>query len=186
MTSDHRPIRTSLLVGMLGALAGTAVALAPEWYGAHPVVRFGMVWLMTAGYALLLARWGQKRLSAVFFPLIVLGLWGWQLPSGRGFIVMALATLSWIRSGVCFQAAPGRAVMREILLCGGGAWLAAAPASGSALSWGLGIWLFFLVQTLFFVAGEPGETGGGGGTANGGDDPFERARRRAERILARY
>ena len=56
------------------------------------------------------------------------------------------------------------------------------PASGSPLWWALGIWLFFLVQTLFFVVGESG----GIRPAGAGEDAFERARREAERILARY
>ncbi len=179
MTIDHRPIRATLLMGILGALAATA--LAAHWPGMSPAGRPVMVWLLTAGYALLLVRWGRRRLSAVCFPLIVLGVGGWYLSSGRGFIVMALATLSWIRSGVCFPAPPGRGVWREVILCGGGAWLAAAQASGSALSWGLGIWLFFLVQTLFFVVGKPE---GARMAADDREDPFERARRRAERILA--
>ena len=183
MTNNHRPIRTTLLVGILGALAGFAGTLVPEWTGAHSAIRLGVVWLLTAGYALLLARWGRQRLSVVFFPLIVLALWGWHLPFGRGFITLALATLSWIRSGVCFPAPPGRALIREVIVCGGGAWLAAAPASGSALSWALGIWLFFLVQTLFFAVGESERARTAG---DGGEDRFERARRKAERILARY
>ncbi len=106
MIDDHRPIQTTVLMGILGGLAGFAGALVPEWHGAHPVIRLGIVWTLTAGYALLLVRWGRQRLSAVFFPLIVLGLWGGQQPCGRDFIVMALATLSWIRSGVCFPAPP--------------------------------------------------------------------------------
>ncbi|MDJ0720159.1 MAG: hypothetical protein QNJ04_00930 [Desulfobacterales bacterium] len=183
MIEDHRPIRTTLLMGILGGVAGFASALIPEWHGAQPAIRLGIVWTLTAGYALLLVRWGRQRLSVVFFPLIVLGLWGGQLPSGRGFIVMALATLSWIRSGVCFPAPPLRGLLREVVLCGGGAWLAAAPASGSALSWGLGIWMFFLAQTFFFAVGDSGRGSVG---VNDRKDRFERARRQAERILARY
>ena len=56
------------------------------------------------------------------------------------------------------------------------------PAFGSPQWWSLGIWLFFLVQTLFFVVGESG----GIRPAGAGEDAFERARREAERILARY
>ncbi|MHC1728397.1 MAG: hypothetical protein AB9866_20740 [Syntrophobacteraceae bacterium] len=50
-----------------------------------------------------------------------------------------------------------------------------------AAAWALGVWMFFLVQSLYFVL-----------TGNAGDleeaetvpDPFEKARRQAEEILS--
>jgi hypothetical protein len=141
-----------------------------------------MLWLWTALYALLLVRWSRRGLLEVLFPLAVLGLWGWHLPQAPGTVVMALAILSWVRSGICFPVPPGRAALREALVCGGGGLLVAALAPHSTLSWALGIWLFFLIQTLFFVVFE---TGMRGSAARAAEDPFERSRRLAEEILAR-
>ncbi len=182
MKSASRPIRTTILVGGLGALVWLLGDLALGWHWARPTVRFGMLWLLTAGYALLLVRWSRRGLVAVIFPLMVLGLWGWYRPHAAGTLMMAAAVLSWVRSGVCFPAPLGRALMREALLCGGGL-LAVALVPASALSGAVGVWLFFLVQALFFVVVE---TAVSWQAAEAIEDPFERSRRRAEQLLVRY
>jgi hypothetical protein len=181
MKPGARPIRTTLMIGGLGALAWMLAAPALGWYGYHPLLRFGVLWLLTGLYALLLVRWSRRGLAGVIFPLVVLGLWGGLRPQAPGTVVMALAVLSWVRSGICFPVPPGRAALREVLVCGGGGLLVAVLAPNNTLSWALGIWLFFLVQALFFVVFE---TGGRAPDTRAAEDPFERARRLAEEILA--
>ena len=95
--------------------------------------------------------------------------------------MVALAILSWVRSGICFPAAPGSAIGREVVVCGGGL-LAVALIPGHSLSWAVGIWVFFLVQALFFVGFE---TGGDRRREKTSANAFERARHRAEKILNR-
>ena len=94
-----------------------------------------------------------------------------------------LAILSWVRSGLCFPGPPGRVVVREALICSGGGILVQALMTHNAVSGALGIWLFFLVQALFFVRFD---TGNVDFAAEAAEDPFERARQRTEDLLARY
>ncbi len=182
MISAPRPIRTTLLLGGLGALVWLAGDLALGWHWSRPMMRWGAVWLMIAGYALLLVRWSRRHLAAVMFPLVVLGVWCWYRPQAPGVPMMALATFSWVRSGVCFPRPTGRALLREALISGGGGVLVAVLAPTSAWSWALGIWLFFLVQALFFVVFEPDAERAAASLA---EDPFECARRQAEELLAK-
>ena len=180
MTCRPRPIRTTLLVGGLGALGWIMGDRVLGWYwAAHPLVRFSLIWLLTAGYALLLVRWCRRPLTAVIFPLTVLGLWAWQGPTTGSALVMALATLSWVRSGICLPVRAHHALMREALFCGGGGVLVATLVSDRALSWALGIWLFFLAPAMFLVVFDTGMVP----PAETQTDPFERARRRAEHLL---
>ncbi len=84
------------------------------------------------------------------------------------------------RSGVLYRARPARALVAEVALVGAGLWLARAWFDGSALSGALAVWGFFLVQSLFFLAGGVGERPE---AAEG--DPFDRARERALALLNR-
>jgi hypothetical protein len=181
MNRDPHPIRTTLLVGGLGALAWLLADLALGWQASRPLWAF-VLWLLTVLYACLLASWSGRGWTAVLFPLAVLGLWGWQRPYAGDTVVVALAILSWVRSGVCFPGAPVPAILREAAICGGGGLLAAALIPDRALSWAVGIWLFFLVQALFFVFFEADADRRREKTEI---DPFERALRRAEKILER-
>jgi hypothetical protein len=61
---------------------------------------------------------------------------------------------------------------------GGGA-LVAYFAPYSPVTWGLGIWMFFLVQSLYFLVMTDSDTGGKPMNA----DAFDEARVRAEGIL---
>lgn len=176
------PIRTTVVVGGLGALAWLGSDLAMGWHAGRASLLFGLTWSLAALYALLLVRWSGRGWTAVCFPLVVLGMWGWHRPYAGDTVVVALAILSWVRSGVCFPVAPGAAILREVLVCGGGGLLGAALLTENTLSWAAGIWLFFLVQALFFVFFETGAERRREKTAA---DPFERARRRAAKILDR-
>jgi hypothetical protein len=70
----------------------------------------------------------------------------------------------------------------ELLLCFLGAVLVHVFTPGSMFGWALGVWMFFLVQALYFVfieyAGNIEEE-----TAQ--MDPFEQANRQAETILSK-
>jgi hypothetical protein len=97
------------------------------------------------------------------------------------FLLMVLIVISWVRSGICFQQ-PG--VMRlavELLLCFLGAVLMHRLTPGSVFGWGLGVWMFFLVQALYFVFFAPADNQQ---EESSRLDAFERASRQAERILS--
>ena len=177
----NRPIRTTVVFGLLSALLIFPVVglLADRWGGG---LGFKLaLWLDLALYSVLLVRWSKARLLPALFPLGLLlaaALWPW---SRAGFFLLGLGGLSWVRSGICFQAPPLRLLTAETIAMGGGAGLVALLAPGSALTWALAIWLFFLVQTFYFyimpgLAESPAK-----GPAQ---DPFEAAREEAEKMLA--
>ena len=181
MSRHQRPVFATVLLGGLGALSWRWAELAVGWHAHRSALLFSLLWCLLVLYALLLVRWSGRGWAAVIFPLAVLGLWGWQRADAGEGVVAALALLSWVRSGICFPVAPGPAIGREVAV-GGGGLLAAALIPGHSLSWAAGIWVFFLVQALFFVCFE---TGADRRREKSAANAFERARHRAEKILDR-
>ena len=179
MNSDQRPVQTTLILGGLGGLAFLAAGVLGVGFGLWPWMAFGIVWCLTAAYALALVRWSGRSLTAVLFPLLVLGGIGAVLPRAGATFVLALGVLSWIRSGVCYPRAPFQALFREMLLCGGGGLVLAFWDPMTPLAWALGIWLFSLVQALFFILFEQASLS----ADTPPPDPFDQARRRIEELL---
>ncbi len=175
-----RPVRTTLVFGAASALAVISLA-----WGLAGLVGWSravtlMLWADLSLYALLLTRWSARGTAPVLFPLaLLLGAALW--PGGIGaFLLLGLGALSWIRSGICFTGAPLRAAAAEMLTCAGGAGLVALLAPGSPIAWAAGVWLFFLVQALYFFLvpshGPPA-------AARPAADPFVQAHREALRVL---
>jgi hypothetical protein len=92
---------------------------------------------------------------------------------------LALFILSWIRSGICYPRSGFQVLFRETLLCGGGGLVLAFWGPSVPLSWALGIWLFSLIQALFYILFEPGTPA----PDNPAPDPFDQARRNIEELL---
>jgi hypothetical protein len=176
----NRPVRSTLVFGFISALA----VMPAAWLLAAPVgwpMAFKLaLWTDLLVYAMLLARWGGKGLPAIAFPIaLMLGAAVWP-GVYTGFFFLGLGVLGWIRSGICFSGTPVRAVAAEIVTLSGGAGLVALLGPGSTVTWSMGIWLFFLLQALYFfivpAAGQPD-------TVRPVQDPFEQAHREALRVL---
>ena len=167
-----------------GLLAGTsfipivmAMSSVMEWTAAFRMA----MWLVLAGYLAMLTRWGRVNLLSIVFPLLLLlplVFWG---ETNSGFLILALGVLAWVRSGVCFQGGLLKTVVTEVALCCGAGALVAFFTPHSTITWGVAVWLFFLVQSIYFVFfadfGEKEEE-------QAECDPFHQARARAERILS--
>jgi len=178
MNADHRPVRTTILLGGMGALAWIVADGVIGGYWAWPLIAFGIIWFMSASYAVALVRWSGGGILASVFPLLVLGVLGVVMPRSGLAFGMALVVLSWIRSGICFPRSPLVSLFRELILCGGGGLVVALWGPPTPLSWGLGIWLFSLVQALFFILFEPVSL-----SSAAAPDPFELALHRIENLL---
>lgn len=175
-----RPVRTTLIYGIISAMAVMPVA----WLIAGPMgwpMAFKLaLWVDLFIYAMLLARWSGKGPGTIVFPITLL--LGTALWPGvySGFFFLGLGVFSWIRSGICFSGTPIRAVAAEIITVAGGAGLVALLGPVSTITWAISIWLFFLVQALYFFiipATAPSTT------VRTVEDPFEQARREAQRVL---
>jgi len=182
MVISQHPIRTTIFFGLICGLSFIPANLALNYLLRGPSVINLTLWLYTAGYALLLGRWSKKPILSAGFPLLFLFVTSFLVDSISAFYLLSLVVISWIRTAIYFKN-PGRIKLVVELLLGilGGIPLA-VYTPGSAFAWMLGIWMFFLIQSLYFVIFEnraimmpqdQSET-----------DLFERVSRKAEAILS--
>jgi len=182
MTLSGRPVRTTIVFGLLAALAAAPLLTALELFVHGPRALGLTVWLALAVYGLLLARWARTGILGILFPLLVLLLFALTGDSLPLLLLLAAGILAWIRSGVCFPGRPVRTAAAELLLSLGGGALVLSFHPASPLTWALGLWMFFLLQSLYFpLSGHALE---GAEEGAGPEDPFEQARAQAERILS--
>ncbi len=145
--------RSRALAGFcLGAAVLYAAAIAPTWARGAAVAAAGG--LAAAAVALLADRPSEAILGAA--------------------LILAVA-----RSGFLYRGRPARTLVIEGGLVLGGLLVARALAGPTLLGAGLAIWAFFLVQSLFFLAGGVRERA----PEEPRIDPFERARKRALALM---
>ena len=198
MKISRRPMIATILYGLMCGVVFIPVSVVLSYMISWPEAFRLTIWSYVALYGLLLTRWGKRNPISIVFPLLTLFIFVFWGNSTSAFLLLALGILSWIRSGICFRKPLVQMLGVELLVSiGGGALVTyCAPhstliwASGGAsvaylaphstLTWAMGIWLFFLVQSLYFVLT---------GDARSEEDklrldPFDEAKRQAERILS--
>ena len=180
MKKIKHPVRHTVFYGLACGLSFVPLSLTLNAFVLWPSAVCLTLWLFLAGYAILLSHWRNMAVISSVFPLLLLVPVIFLTDSIMLFFILALLVISWIRSGICYQRPAVTGLAVELLLCFLGAVLVQVFTPGSVSSWALGVWLFFLVQALYFVFFEP--------TANRREEPalmdaFERASRQADRIL---
>ncbi|MFC1523342.1 hypothetical protein ACFL6N_00990 [Thermodesulfobacteriota bacterium] len=179
MKSTHRPVRTTIVYGLI-----CAALFIPLTFFLGPLLYWSKtlnitLWLFLAGYAFLLARWGRKGPAVIAFPLmLLLAVVFWGLPISA-YLILSLGILSWVRSGICFTHSFFRMLVAEICVCLGGAALVAGFSPHSTYSLAIGIFLFFLIQSSYFLIFIPGDER----EKDIVTDPFDQARQDLEKIL---
>ncbi len=164
------------LVAALAAVPWTMVTVPILWpftavaaYAAAAVVLY-VVWIapsLSRGLRIGALAGLLAAVSAVLAP-------------GLSEALLAMAViLAVARSGFLYRTRPARALILEGGLVVAGLFFARTLAGSTSLGMGLGIWGFFLVQSLFFLAGgvdrrQVEEPGG---------DRFDRARRQVLALL---
>jgi hypothetical protein len=181
MKITRRPMLTTILYGLLGGISFVPTVMVISSFLYWSTAFRLAIWLFLAGYLVLLTKWGRASLLSILFPLLLLFLLVFWGDTNGAFLFLALGVLSWVRSGICFQGGLLKTLLAEFALCLGGGALVAFFTPHSAVTWGLAVWMFFLVQSLYFVffrdIGEAAEE-------KMKLDPFELARSQAERVLA--
>ena len=175
-----RPVRTTLVFALISALATVPLFQGLAGFIGWSMAFRLMFWAELLIYGLLLARWSGKGPGPMLFPMGLLLAVSLLPGINTAYVFLALGVLCWIRSGICFSHAPLRAIAAEALCIGGGAGLVSLLRPDSALTWAIGIWLFFLVQTLYFFIVPLSNTNAVGQPTT---NAFETARREAQRIL---
>ena len=180
MKGLKHPIRNTIFYGLFCGLSFVPLSLIfnalISWSSAVGLT----LWLFVSCYAVLLSRWSNTALISIVFPLLLLVPTIFLMDSMVLFFLLALIVIAWIRSGICWQKPGAIRLAVELLLCFLGAVLVHVLTPGSMFGWALGVWMFFLVQALYFVFLGPAD-----------DqqeefikiDAFERASGQAERIL---
>jgi hypothetical protein len=180
MKSIAKPIRSTIVWGLLSGLFYLLLNVPANAFIAWPMGDQLLLWALLTGYGILLSRWAYRPLSSVAWPSILLLFASLLIQSTAAFIWVALGILSWMRSGICFNRTPvGKRLAAEIGLGLGTGLAVSAVLPAATLTGALGVWLFFLIQALYFVLfeyhSEP--------TTRVETDPFEKAKMAAEQIL---
>jgi len=168
MKITRRPMFTTIIYGLL---AGTSFI---------PMVMV-MSNLIHWTAAFRLAIWLVLALFSLLFPLLLLLLLVFWGDTNSAFLFLALGVLSWVRSGICFHGGLLKSLVTEAALCFGAGTIVVFFTPHSTITWGVAVWMFFLVQSVYFVVfadfAEKQEV-------QVELDPFHQARTRAERILS--
>ena len=181
MKSKTTPIRSTIVWGLIGGLfyipLCSVLSLMVFWpLGVHLTL-----WILLTGYAVLLSRWASRPISSIGLPLLLFLLSAFLIESATVFLFTALIMLSWIRSGICFKGKPlAKRLAVETGLGLGSGLLVFGAVPGVTMVWALGVWLFFLIQALYFVLLEYQSDP----QIKIEIDPFEKAKMAAEKILS--
>lgn len=180
MKKIKHPVRHTVFYGLACGLSFVPLSLTLNAFFVWSSAVCLTLWLFLAGYAILLSHWRKKALISSVFPLLLLVPTIFLSDSMVLFFILALMVISWIRSGICYQRPGVMGLAVELLLCLLGAVLVQVFTPGSAAAWALGVWMFFLVQALYFVFLGPVDDQQEESIKT---DAFERASGQAERIL---
>jgi hypothetical protein len=145
------PITATLLfaAGAAGVVAA-AMSLPPVLISRGTTLNAAL-FVCLAAYAALLAGLSGRDLRALFAPVMILAALLASAGSVAGFVIPAAAALCWIRSGICFPGPPARRIVAEALTAATGLALVAGLRPVGLTGWTLGLWLFFLIQALYFA-----------------------------------
>lgn len=179
------PVAATIGFGLICGLSFIPLCLGLNVIVSRPNAFCLTIWLFAAGYSILLKSWSSQQSSAIVFPMLVLLLTVFLVDSTAAFFLLMLAVTGWIRSGICFPEKRGLKLAIEFLLGAAGGALAALCAPKTLFGWALGVWMFFLLQSLYFVIFE-NRTIAPENKREFGIDPFERASRQAEAILENW
>ena len=180
MKGLKHPIRNTIFYGLFCGLSFVPLSLTLDTVITWSSAFYLALWLFISGYAVLLSRWSNTALTSIVFPLLLLVPTIFFIDSMVLFFILALMVISWIRSGICFQKPGASGLAVELLICFSGAIVVMMFTPGSVFAWTLGVWMFFLIQALYFIFFEYPDNQPKESIQM---DAFERASRQAEIIL---
>jgi len=145
------PVAASVIFAAAAAMLVAAVTILPLRPIPRTTALNAAIFLCLAAYSAFLARSSGRSLRALFAPLLMLSAVLAAAGSVSGFVVPAAAGLSWIRSGICFPGSLPRRVCAEAITCVAGLALVRLLQPPGPYGLPLSIWMFGLIQALYFV-----------------------------------
>ena len=179
----QRPILTTILFGLVCGISFIPLNRVLNTIFIWPSPVCLALWLYSAGYSLLLWYWSKNKFMPILYPLLILFMAAFLVTSVTSFFILALPVMSWIRSAICFSERGRVKLAVEILLGFVGSNLIAVFPPASPAAWALSIWMFFLLQSLYFAIFD-GKLPDPKNESETELDPFERASRQVEDILS--
>lgn len=177
----NKPIAATIIFGLCSSLLLSLLLYLPLSVMSISVSGRLFLFFNLMLYGFLLCRWSNTSPRALFFPLLLALMLALYTHSYLHFIPVVLCMLCWMRSGICFRPQLVSAVIAEVVTIAGSAGLLLLFWPYTVYSLPLALWMFFLVQTLYFfiIAAEAQVS------PSASKDPFERASREMERLLGR-
>ena len=179
MKTFAKPMIITILFGLLCALAFVVLTMGSSTFIFWRFIFRLVLWSYLTCYAIVLAQWGQGRATLMVFPLFLLLFMSIFERSHILFLLSCLCIFSWIRSSLCFQTSLFMMLASEALLSLGGGVLIGWLNPQTKIAWALGILMFFLVQSLYFVFPQKAMD-----RKEQREDQFERAYKQVEKILS--
>lgn len=180
MNTTAHPIRTTIGFGLICGLAFIPLIIGFGYVIAGKAAFCLSLWVYLAAYGLLMVHWSKKSITSVFFPLLLALMTIFGEVSVSAFLFIAMGIFSWIRSGICYPTPFKRRLVAEVILGIAAGVLVGSFSPISLINWAMAIWMFFLVQALYFVFFEDHLPTG----RKHRRDAFEQAREQAEKILS--
>jgi hypothetical protein len=151
MKSRISPVVTSVIFAAAAALLFAAVTNLPLRLIPRTTALNTALFIDLAAYAGFLGGLNKERRHELFAPFLTLSAVLAVAGTVSGFVIPAAVTLSWIRSGVCLPGPTLRRVFAEAIFCPAGLALAWALQPPGLYGWTLSVWLFWLIQSLYFL-----------------------------------
>jgi hypothetical protein len=151
MKTKLSPAAATVIFAAAAAVLLAAAVCWPQRFVPRTTTLNAGMFLGLAAYAVFLAWWSGTTLRAIFAPLLILAAVAVVAGSVAGFVVPAAAALSGIRSGICFSAPVMRRIIAEILTGPAGLALVCLLQPPGPFGWALSIWMFGLIQALYFI-----------------------------------
>jgi hypothetical protein len=151
MNLKMSPVAASVIFAAAAAMLVATATILPLRPIPRTTALNAAIFLCLAAYSAFLARSSGRSLRALFAPLFMLAAVMAAAGSVTGFVVPAAAGLSWIRSGICFPGSLPRRVCAEAITCAAGLALVRLLQPPGPYGLPLGMWMFGLIQALYFV-----------------------------------
>ncbi|NNF98681.1 MAG: hypothetical protein HKM93_04830 [Desulfobacteraceae bacterium] len=181
MNNTARYLRTTIVYGFMCAFVFYILMAGMGHPYIWPPQLYLSVSLFVAVYCIMMARWTHTGIIKIVFPLLLLFASVLLTSSLFAYLVLSLGVFSWVRSGICYKNTTISALLAEGFLIGGTCLAIFILSPHNPMSWALGIWMFFLVQTLYFVFFMEGSEVPASDVKRGA---FESARYEAEKLMS--